>query len=205
MPPTRKKPLRADAKILRAGIESELKRSIAVKLELLEHHHRDIAKAVKLWAQTLANGGKIMLCGNGGSAADAQHIATEMVVRLKKNRQALPAIALTTDTSTLTAAGNDYGFEKIFARQVEAHGERGDLLVAISTSGKSANILAAAKQAKKHGVKVLALTGTAPNPLVRSADLALAVPAHDTQRIQEAHITLLHILCGQSEKLLLKK
>lgn len=205
MPPTRKKTSAPDAKALRAGIESELKHSIAVKLELLDTGHRDIAKAVKLWAQTLAKGRKLMLCGNGGSAADAQHIATEMVVRLKRNRRPFPAIALTTDTSTLTAAGNDYGFDKIFSRQIEALGQRGDLLIAISTSGKSPNILAAARQARKQGIKVLALTGRAPNPLVRLADLALAVPAQDTQRIQEAHITLLHILCGQSERILLSR
>jgi len=205
MPPTRKKTSAPDANTLRAGIEAELKHSIAVKLELLQHHHRDIAKAVKLWAQTLSKGRKIMLCGNGGSAADAQHIATEMVVRLKRNRRAFPAIALTTDTSALTAAGNDYGFDKIFSRQIEALGQRGDLLIAISTSGKSANVLAAARQARKQGIKVLALTGRGPNPLVRLAHLALTVPAQDTQRIQEAHITLLHILCGQSERILLSR
>lgn len=196
---TRKSSSPRKAADLRAAVEAELKDSIAVKLQLFEHHTPAIAKAVRLWTDALRRGRKLLLCGNGGSAADCQHIATEMVVRLQKNRRALPAIALTTDTSTLTAAGNDYGFEKIFSRQIEALGKRGDLLVAISTSGKSPNILAAAKQARKQGLKVLALTGITPNPLTALAHHALEVPSKDTQRIQEAHITLLHILCRQSE------
>lgn len=184
------------------AIEAELRDAIQVKLELFEESVAQIAAAVRLWHDVLAKGNKILLCGNGGSAADCQHIATELVVRLQRKRRALPAIALTTDSSALTAAANDFGVDDMFRRQVEALGRRGDLLIAISTSGRSSNIVAAAKTAKKQGLKVLALTGRKPNPLAKIADLTLAVPSTDTQRIQEAHITILHILCRQTENML---
>lgn len=170
-----------------------LRASITVKLDLLEHHLPRIVSLGNRLTHCLKRGRKILICGNGGSAADAQHFAAELVVRLKSKRRALPCLALTTDTSTLTACGNDFGFEEIFARQVEALGARGDLLVLLSTSGRSANILRAARSAKKRGLVTVALTGSRRNPLTRTAAFALQVPSTDTQRIQEAHITILHL------------
>jgi D-sedoheptulose 7-phosphate isomerase len=205
MPSTRKRmsqPSLADLKIRVAG---ELAESAALKQRLLDVVTSDLARGVRLWADALSGGHKILLCGNGGSAADAQHAATELVVRLKRKRPALPALALTTDTSLLTAAANDYGFEKIFERQVEALGEPGDVLVAISTSGNSANVVRAARTARAQKLKVMALTGPAPNKLALLAHVNLAAPSDDTQRIQEAHITLLHILCRQTEYLLFRR
>jgi D-sedoheptulose 7-phosphate isomerase len=199
---TRKSRSQPDREALELAIQDELRASIDVKLALFIDDAPHIERAVRLWHDTLRRGKKILFCGNGGSAADCQHIATELVVRLGRTRAALPALALTTDTSTLTAAGNDFGFDEIFARQIEAHGRAGDLLVAISTSGCSANVLRAARAAKSRQMRVLALTGKKPNLLARRADWALAVPSADTQRIQEAHITLLHILCTQTERLL---
>jgi D-sedoheptulose 7-phosphate isomerase len=148
----------------------------------------------KLLFTALQSGKKILLCGNGGSAADCQHFAAELVVQLHKGkkRKAQAAIALSTDTSILTATGNDLGFKNIFARQVEALGQRGDVLVAISTSGNSANVVEAAKSARRQGMKVAALTGKKGGKLAKLADCQIAVPSADTQRIQEMHITILH-------------
>jgi D-sedoheptulose 7-phosphate isomerase len=202
MPRTHTSRSRPKTGSLELAIQDELRASIDVKLRLVVDFSPSIERAVFMWYDTLAKGKKILFCGNGGSAADCQHIATELVVRLAQSRPALPALALTTDTSTLTAAANDFGFDAMFARQVEAHGRKGDLLVAISTSGRSRNVLAAAQAAAGRGMRTLALTGARPNPLARRADFALAVPSRDTQRIQEAHITLLHILCTQTERLL---
>lgn len=199
MPSTSRRVSRSERYDLSLAIKAELRDAIQVKLELFEESIAQIAKAVRLWAGVLSKGNKILLCGNGGSAADSQHIATELVVRLQRERRALAAIALTTDTSLLTAAVNDFGAEAMFSRQVEALGRRDDLLIAISTSGRSSNILAAAKSAQKRGLKVMALTGRKPNPLAKVANLTLAVPSKDTQRIQEAHITILHIICRQTE------
>ena len=150
--------------------------------------------AYRLLFLALKSGKKILLCGNGGSAADCQHFATELVVRLRKGklRKARPAIALTTDSSVLTAAGNDLGFEKLFSRQVEAMGAPGDVLVAISTSGTSANVVEAARAARKKRMKVIALTSENGGKLGKPADCWIAVPSGDTQRIQEMHITILH-------------
>jgi len=151
-------------------------------------------KAFKHLFTALRSGKKILLCGNGGSAADCQHFATELVVQLHRGsrRKAQPAIALSTDSSVLTAAGNDLGFEKIFSRQVEALGLAGDLLVAISTSGASSNVVEAAKAARKKQMKVVALTGKNGGKLAKLADCWVAVPSADTQRVQEMHITILH-------------
>lgn len=150
--------------------------------------------AYRLLASALKSGKKILLCGNGGSAADCQHFAAELVVRLRKGkpRKAWPALALTTDGSILTASGNDLGFEKVFARQVEALGASGDVLVAISTSGTSANVVEAAREARKKRLKIVALTGKKGGKLRKLADLWIAVPSDDTQRIQEMHITIFH-------------
>ena len=147
----------------------------------------------------LQQGGKILLMGNGGSAADAQHIAAELVVRYVNNRRALPAIALTTDSSILTATGNDFGFEQLFARQVEALAQPGDLVVGISTSGESENVVQALQQAKQIGVETLGLTGAATGRVSEIADQTIQVPSTITARIQEAHILIGHYWCQQVE------
>jgi D-sedoheptulose 7-phosphate isomerase len=148
---------------------------------------------------SIRGGGKLMFFGNGGSAADAQHLATELTIRYKKNRAAIAALALTTDTSALTAAGNDLGFERIFARQVEALGRRGDVAIALSTSGKSPNVLAALRQAKAMGLVTAALGGKTGGDMAGLADHLLAVPSETAARIQEMHIALGQILCGALE------
>ena len=145
--------------------------------------------------EALAAGHKVLLCGNGGSAADAQHIAAELVGRFVVERRGLPAIALTTDTSALTAIANDYGYEAVFSRQVEALGRPGDVLIAITTSGRSKNVVAAVAVARELGMKVVGLTGAAGEEFVRGCDAGIAVPSRDTARIQEGHITIGHVLC----------
>lgn len=144
-------------------------------------------------------GKKILFFGNGGSAADAQHLATELTVRFKKNRPAIPALALTTDTSTLTAIGNDLGFEQLFARQIEAIGQPGDVAIGISTSGRSPNVILALKAAHEKGLKTVAFTGPYKEDLKSFTDIILAVPSQTTSRIQEMHITLGQMLCGALE------
>jgi D-sedoheptulose 7-phosphate isomerase len=157
------------------------------------------AELVQACATSIRCGGKLMFFGNGGSAADAQHLATELTVRYKKDRAAIAAIALTTDSSALTAAGNDLGFEKIFARQIEALGRRGDVAVAISTSGKSANVIAGLKQAKAMGLATAALGAGDGGAMPEHADRLLLVPSATTARIQEMHILLGQMLCGALE------
>ncbi|MHB1543907.1 MAG: D-sedoheptulose-7-phosphate isomerase [Gammaproteobacteria bacterium] len=150
-------------------------------------------------AQTLARGNKILICGNGGSAADAQHFAAELLNRFERERDPLPALALTTDSSTLTSIANDYAYEKVFAKQVQALGQTGDALIALSTSGQSVNVNAAVKVAQARGLVTVALTGRDGGPLARllqSTDFELRVPATSTARIQEVHILLLHALCA---------
>jgi D-sedoheptulose 7-phosphate isomerase len=147
----------------------------------------------------LSNGGKLLFFGNGGSASDAQHFATELTIRFAKNRRALAGLALTTDTSALTACGNDFGFDQIFSRQIEALGRPGDLAVAISTSGTSPNILAAVQQAKASGIFTAAFTGETGGKLLGAVDLLIAVPSQTTARIQEMHILLGHLLCQEVE------
>jgi D-sedoheptulose 7-phosphate isomerase len=148
-------------------------------------------------AEVLAAGGKVLLCGNGGSAADCQHIAAELVGRFGRERRALAAIALTVDTSALTAIANDYSFDRVFARQVEALGRKGDALLAISTSGRSKNVLEALRAARGLGMRTLALTGEGGRGM--EADLCLAVPSRETPRVQECHILLGHVLCEIAE------
>ena len=157
------------------------------------------AKLVQACATSIRAGGKLMFFGNGGSAADAQHLATELTVRYKKDRAAIAAIALTTDSSALTAAGNDLGFEKIFARQIEALGRKGDVAVAISTSGKSANVIAGLKQAKAMGLATAAFGAGDGGSMPAHADHLLLVPSATTARIQEMHILLGQMLCGALE------
>jgi D-sedoheptulose 7-phosphate isomerase len=148
---------------------------------------------------SVGGGGKLLFFGNGGSAADAQHLATELTVRYKRNRAAIAALALTTDTSALTAAGNDLGFEQVFARQIEALGREGDVAIAISTSGKSPNVLAALRQARTQGLVTAALSGKGGGDLAGLADHLLVVPSETTARIQEMHILLGQMLCGALE------
>ena len=159
----------------------------------------DIAKAAGLVRETLAAGGTLFFCGNGGSAADAQHIATEYVVRYMRNRRALPAIALTTDTSLLTAAGNDFGFDQVFSRQIEALVKHRDLVVIHSTSGNSPNVLKAAEAARDKGAKVLALTARDGGALRSMADVAIVVPTERTDRAQEIHLMIQHVICELAE------
>jgi len=144
-------------------------------------------------------GGKILLAGNGGSAADAQHIAGELVSKFAFDRPGLPAIALTTDSSILTSIGNDYGYEKLFARQVQAHGNKGDVFIGYSTSGKSPNILCAFEVARARGLTCVRLTGNRGGPMRELCDYLLEVPSSDTPKIQEGHLVLGHILCGLVE------
>jgi len=156
------------------------------------------AEAERLTAlaiETIESGGKLLFCGNGGSAADAQHLATEYVVRFARERRALPALALTTDSSLLTAGANDYGFETIFARQVEALGRTGDLLILHSTSGESENLLRASEQARAMGIRTAALLAKGGGRLADAVDLAIVVPTDSTARAQEVHLTLGHIVC----------
>jgi D-sedoheptulose 7-phosphate isomerase len=162
---------------------------------LLELQLAEIEASGNLICDALQAGNKILLCGNGGSAADAQHIAAELVGRYEKQRRAYPAIALTTDTSALTALSNDYGYDEVFARQVAAHAEAGDVLIAISTSGKSPSVVKAADKARELGCRTIALSGCSGEPLRSHCDLALVVPSDRTSRVQEAHITIGHLWC----------
>jgi D-sedoheptulose 7-phosphate isomerase len=156
----------------------------------------DIAEAARILALALRNGGKVLICGNGGSAADAQHLATELVgtLTLDKTRPSIPAIALTTDTSLLTAVANDFGVERMFARQVESLGASGDALIAISTSGASANVLAAVEEARARGLAVVALTGGSGGKLGPMADVAIQVPSDVTAHVQESHLAVEQLL-----------
>jgi D-sedoheptulose 7-phosphate isomerase len=154
-----------------------------------------IVDAAALIAQCLRSGGKLLFFGNGGSAADAQHLAAEFVGRFQIERHPLPAIALTTDSSILTAVGNDYGFEQIFARQVQALGQPGDVAIGISTSGNSLNVTSAIKQAAKRGLKTIGLAGNDGGALSKCVDISITVASTNTARVQECHITIGHILC----------
>ncbi|MGH8059932.1 MAG: SIS domain-containing protein, partial [Candidatus Entotheonellia bacterium] len=176
---------------------AELKRRVAV--EQAESIHR----AGQAMAAALTRGGKVLLFGNGGSAADAQHIAAELVGRFARERAPLPAIALTVDTSALTAIGNDYGFDQVFARQVQALGRPGDVAVAISTSGRSPNVVAGVDAARAQSLTTIGLTGGEGGLLVGRVHIPIVVPSADTPRIQECHITIGHILCEMVETLLL--
>jgi len=154
-----------------------------------------IYTACVLITDTLAHGNKVLLCGNGGSAADAQHIAAELTGRYKTERRGLPGIALTTDTSALTAIGNDFGYDKVFERQVEALANKGDLLIGISTSGNSANVINALQKAKHMGCRTIGLSGCGGGEMNSLCDINIVVPSDDTPRIQEMHILIGHIMC----------
>lgn len=159
-----------------------------------------IAEMVALLVETFTRGGKLLVMGNGGSAADAQHFVAEIVGRFKLERRGLPAIALSTDTSILTAIGNDYGFDRVFHRQVDALAEPGDLVVGISTSGNSPNVQQALILAREKGCRTVGLLGKDGGSIKQYCDLALVVPTHDTPRVQEGHITIIHIACDLLEK-----
>ncbi|MCA9737182.1 MAG: D-glycero-beta-D-manno-heptose 1-phosphate adenylyltransferase [Gemmatimonadetes bacterium] len=159
-----------------------------------------VARAAELWIRTLRAGGRILFCGNGGSAADAQHLAAELTGRFERERAPLPGLALTTDTSALTAVGNDYGFADVFARQVRALGRPGDTLVALSTSGRSDNVVRAVEEARRRGVRTVGLLGRDGGVLAERVDVALVVPSDRTARIQEVHILIGHHLCGQVDE-----
>lgn len=178
---------------------SELAEHQAMMLRLIESE-QDITAAAELLMATFKRGGKVLLCGNGGSAADCQHIAAEFVVRYEKKRKAMAAIALTTDSSILTAHANDFDFDTVFARQIEALGNNNDCLIAISTSGNSKNILKAVVAANAIGMKVIALTGESGGALSQQVTVAVNVPSTVTARIQEAHILIGHWWCGVVEE-----
>ena len=177
------------------SVENSLKQHLEV-IDLVFEQSRDrIYEFADILRRAFEDGKKLLICGNGGSAADAQHIAAEFTGRYEKEREALPALALTTDTSALTALSNDYGFEKVFARQIEALAAPGDCLLAISTSGTSGNIIAAVVTARRVGCSVVGMTGSNGKKLASLCDACIIVPSERTARIQEAHITIAHILC----------
>jgi D-sedoheptulose 7-phosphate isomerase len=185
-------------------ITDRLRQSAEVT-EAMSARAADIARAAAIITESFRGGGKLLLCGNGGSAADCQHVAAEFVNRLNKDRErrALPALALTTDTSCLTAYANDYGFEGVYARQVEAFGTAGDVLLAISTSGSSPNVLAAVDAARARGIAVVALLGETGR-LAGAADVAIKVPSRSTELIQQVHLAVEHLLCELVERALFR-
>ena len=186
----------------RALVATQLANSAAAITDLASSSMDDILAAGAVLATALEGGHKVLFCGNGGSAADAQHLAAELMGRFMIERRPLPAIALTTDTSLLTAWINDVDFESVFARQVEGLGQPGDVLVAISTSGDSPNVINAVSQARRQQMQVIVLTGQSGGRLIQEAeegDVAIQVPSTDTQHIQEGHITVGHILCALVE------
>jgi D-sedoheptulose 7-phosphate isomerase len=179
-------------------IRQHFQESAQVKLQAAEELAEPISQAVEIMFTALSNGNKILACGNGGSAADCQHFAAELVGRFERERLPLPALALTTDTSILTAVGNDYGFREVYAKQVQAFGQSGDELLALSTSGNSANVVAAIEAAVERDMRIIALTGKGGGvmgELMSEADVHICVPHDRTARIQEVHALTIHILC----------
>lgn len=185
-------------------IKKALKDSADLKMQIAELLPEKILKVAEALSSTIEHGGKVMFCGNGGSAADSQHLAAELVVRLtsQSNRRALPATALTTDSSILTACSNDFGFETVFARQIEALGNKGDILFAISTSGNSPNVIKAVETAGKKDIVTVGMLGSGGGKLAVMIDHPLVIPSSDTQRIQEAHIAVGHIIISLVEIIL---
>ncbi len=181
--------------MLEKNIQNIFAESIAVKQATLQNNLSVIARVAEIVADSLRLGRKLLLCGNGGSAADSQHIAAEFVGRFQKERKAWPAIALTTDTSALTALGNDYAFDIVFSRQVEALGNAGDVLFAISTSGNSKNVIAAVHKARAMGIHTVGFTGGSGGELAQACDSIIIAASSKTARIQETHITIFHSIC----------
>ncbi len=185
-----------------ALIQKEIQESIELKNRVKEELSEKIVEAAHALAECIKNGGKLLLCGNGGSAADAQHLAGELVVRLSSDytRSALPAITLSSNDYVLTACANDFGFEQVFSRQIEALGKPEDVLLCISTSGNSPNLITAANKAKEKKMKTVGLLGRDGGKLKELSDLSIVVPSKNTPRIQEIHIFICHILCELVEK-----
>ena len=190
---------------MREIVIRELEESANIKTMMAQSLAGTIVSAAQMILKAYQTGGKVLLIGNGGSAADAQHIAAELVGRFKLERRSLPAIALTTNTAILTAVANDYGYDTVFSRQLEALASNKDVLIAISTSGASVNILKAVETAHKKGVAVIGLTGGDGGKLKDVADLTIIVPSDNATRMQEAHITIGHIICHLVEKELFDK
>jgi len=186
-------------------IEDAIKNSISAKEGILKDQIGAIGKAASVIIDSFKKGGKLFIFGNGGSAADSQHIAAELVGRFKRERKALPAIALTTDTSAMTAIANDYGYDLVFSRQLEALASRGDVALGISTSGNSQNVIEAFKKAKSIGLKTIALSGADGGKTKEMCDISIIVASKDTPRVQESHIMIGHILCGLIEDSLFNK
>ncbi|MCX6164322.1 MAG: SIS domain-containing protein [Ignavibacteriae bacterium] len=183
-------------------IKESLKESSEIKLKVNESCYDDILKVSGIFVECIKKGNKLLFCGNGGSAADCQHLATEFMIRLSHDikRPAIGAIALTTDSSNITAGGNDIGFENIFARNVVGIGNKGDILMGISTSGNSENIIRAVIKEKKKGIITIGLLGKTGGKLKNECDYSICVPSENVQRIQESHITIGHILCEITER-----
>ena len=192
--------------LMKDKIKKQIRDSILVKEAILNYCINDIERAAKVLLKSIQNGGKILWCGNGGSAADAQHLSTELMGGMGNNeRKPIPSISLTTDTSFITAWSNDTDFESIFSRQVQGLGKKNDVLIGISTSGNSNNVIAAIKQAQYKDIYTIGFTGNKGSKMDGLADMTIAVPSKDTQRIQEGHIMIGQILCGIIENKLLKK
>lgn len=191
---------------MRSHISTQIMKAQQLMSEMLEDDSLfvQIENSAQTCIDSLKSGGKILLAGNGGSAADAQHIAAEFVSRFAFDRPGLPAIALTTDTSILTAIGNDYGYEKLFARQLQSLGRKGDVFIGYSTSGKSANVLLGFEEAQQRDIKTIGLTGKRDGPMRELCDYLIEVPSLETAKIQEGHLVLGHILCGLVEQALFK-
>ena len=187
-------------KSMQNKIKEKLNESIEVKKSVIKSLLPQIEQAAKLMIETYKKGNKILIFGNGGSAADAQHIAAELMGRYKKDRSALPAVALSTDTSVITSLSNDYGFETIFARQIEGLAKSGDITLGISTSGNSKNVLEGIEKAKELGCKTIGLLGNSGGRISEVVDIAITVSSKATPRVQESHITISHILCGLIEE-----
>lgn len=184
---------------MRKEIERYIKDSVTAKEDLLKNQVVNIESAAKIIIESLKAGKKLLVFGNGGSASDSQHIAAELVGRFKMERKALPAIALTVNTSILTAIANDYGYDVVFSRQVEALGVKGDVALGISTSGNSKNVIEALKRARSVGMKTIALSGGDGGNMKREADISIVVATKDTPRVQESHILIAHIICALVE------
>ena len=195
-----------DVKLLgEALIAQTIRESVAAQQKLLDESVNAIAAVAGLLVAVFKRGGKVLICGNGGSAADAQHVAAELVGRFKMERAALPAIALTTDTSILTSVGNDYSFEQIFARQVRALATASDVVIGISTSGKSPNVVAALKDARMQGAATIGVTGSQARVMADLCDVLFRAPSDVTARVQECHILAWHAICDVVERELFGK
>jgi len=184
-----------DTKVALAKVAASLREGAELRMQISRDNAEAIVEAASAITKCLRGGGKLLLFGNGGSAADAQHLAAEFVGRFIGERRALPAIALTTDSSIITAVGNDYGFEHIFARQIEGLGRANDVAIGVSTSGNSPNVIAAVEAASKRGLKTIGLIGKDGGMLAKCVDIAITVSAINTARIQECHIAIGHLFC----------